>query len=499
MKPAPKRDPKILLVNAPHFRLFSPGVSYLQLGILSMAAVLRESGFDVSVYDPDFDPGFVRKSAYNIGYPPGYKEAYAKNLHDRAHPVWKDVRRTIGRADPDVVGISFTTFDCDSASEVAAIAKGINGDAVTVVGGHHVNALPGDAMRERLFDFGVLGEGELTMLELAKALRSGGRTDKIKGLAFRKGGRVRTTGRMPMIKDLDSLPFPARDLLLDAGKYPPHVMGSMITSRGCPYECGFCTTPPMYGRAIRMRSAENVFAEMKQVKSEFGTSFFTFHDDVCTFDRKRMSDLCDLIRKGRLDVMWTCVTRADLLDRGLVEKMKSAGCFGISIGAESGSQAILDSIPKRTDIGTLARTSEMVRGAGMNLHLFFTVGHADETEASMDETDRMIDELCPTTLNVSRVIPFPGTRTYYEAVKDGRFVRRNWHDYRMKLRNIGEAAFMKRLLGMRAQAHRKNLSGIRRTVADPRFIARYSKENIRSPRELLMYATEFIKTQLSAQ
>jgi radical SAM superfamily enzyme YgiQ (UPF0313 family) len=493
-----KNNLKILLVNAPHFRLFSKGASYLQLGILSIAAVLKNNNFEVSVYDSDFNARFVRKPAYGLGYPPNFFENYEKNLYNKKFFVWREIERTIDKINPNIVGITFTTFDYISALTVAKIVKKINNKIITVVGGHHVNALPTETMKEKFFDIGVLGEGEFTMLELVETLSKNKKINKIKGIIFRKSNRIFKTKPRLFINNLDKLPFPARELLINKGRYLPHIMGNMITSRGCPYNCDFCTTSPMYGNTIRLRSAENVFEEMKKVNSEYNTLFFTFHDDLFTFSKKRVNDLCDLIKKNKLDFMWTCITRADLLDRDIVEKMKSAGCYGISIGAETGSQELLNKMQKNIDIERLRRASKMIKDMGINLHLFFSVGHADETENSLKDTERMVKELDPDTLNVSLVNPFPGTRIYKNAIKEKRFAFKNWHDYSMKLKNVDEDTFKKYFIRMRAHVYRKNLIGIKKMITRPDFIIKFSKENIKSTKDLIIYATEFIKTQFES-
>jgi len=493
-----KDNTSILFINSPHFKLFSKGASYLQLGILSIAAVLKNNNFEVKVYDTDFNPRFVRKPAYNLGYPPKFSESYEKNLYDKNYFAWREIEKTVKKINPDIVGLSFTTFDYASAVSVAKIVKKVNNEAVVIVGGHHVNALPLETMKENFFDIGMIGEGELTMLELVKALSEGKRINKIRGIVFRKNNRIFKTNPRPLISCLDKMPFPARELLINNEKYSPHVMGNMITSRGCPYCCDFCTTPAMYGNTIRMRSAENVFKEMEEVNSEYNTLFFTFHDDLFTFDKKRVNDLCNLIKGNKLDVMWTCITRADLLDRGMLEKMKSAGCYSVSIGVESGSQEILNKIQKQINVNRLRQTSKMIKELDMNLHLFFSVGHADETEKSLRKTLRMIDELDPDTLNVSRANPFPGTKIYEDAIRENRFVFKNWHSYYMKLRKLDEDAFNKSVKGLYATIYKKNLNGIKKMITKPDFILKFCKENIKSPKDFILYASEFIKTQVES-
>lgn len=456
---------------------------------------MKDNNFEVNVYDPDFNQKFIRKPAYGLGYPRNFFELYEKNLKFKNHFVWKEIKRTVSKINPDIVGLTFTTFDYDSALNVAKIVKQINDEIITVVGGHHVNALPVETMKERFFDIGIVGEGEFTMLELVEALSKGKKVNKIRGIVWRKNKRIFKTKPRPLIKNLDALPFPARDLLINKGRYPPHVMGNMITSRGCPYSCNFCTTPVMYGNAIRLRSAKNVFGEMEKVNSDYNTLFFTFHDDLCTFNRRRIIELCNLIKENKLDVMWTCITRADLLDKDLIEKMKSAGCFGISIGVESGSQEILNKIQKQIDVDRLKQVSKMIKEMDINLHLFFSVGHADETENSLKMTERMINELNPDTLNVARVNPFPSTKIYKDAIKENRFVFKNWHDYHMRLMHLDDDTFRKHFLRMRSQVYRRNLFGIKKMITSPQFIHKFSKENISSPRDLILYATEFIKTQ----
>jgi radical SAM superfamily enzyme YgiQ (UPF0313 family) len=480
-------------MNAPHFKLFSKGSSYIPLGLLSIAAVLRDNNFNVAVYNPDFNKNFIRRSAHGVGHPPGSLQKYEKNLFDDKYFLWKEIERTITKINPEILGISFSTFDYDAAVKVAKICKSINKDIVVVIGGRHVTILPHETMKEDVFDVGAIGEGEYTMNELVRSILHNKKMHKVRGAIFKKSGRIYKTKPRPLIEDLNELPFPARDLLIDEKKYHPHTMGNMITSRGCPYNCNFCTTPKIYHHKIRFRNAKKVIDEIENVNSKYSTLFFTFQDDNFTFDKKRIFELCALIEQRNLGIMWTCITRVDMLNRELLRRMKLSGCYSISLGLESGSQYILDTIPKQISTDTIKKTVKIMKDIGINLHAFFTIGHVDETEESLKKTERLIKEINPDTMNIARVVPFPGTEIFYDLIKNNRLLFKDWRNYSIKLKFLSDNIFEKYDRRLKNIVYRQNLRGLLKTVTKKEFVNRFLKENINSPQKLFFYSAGLVE------
>jgi anaerobic magnesium-protoporphyrin IX monomethyl ester cyclase len=249
-----------------------------------------------------------------------------------------------------------------TASDVALTAKSISADITTVLIGLHPSVRPADCLANSNIDFVVVGEPELTVLELVGLFEQGNMAGlrKIDGIGFRTNGKFVITAPRTVIQDLDSLPFPARHLLpMDeyfAAVREAPLRGEIrkpwtivITSRGCPYGCVFCSIHNVMGKTWRGRSPENVVDEIEQLVHTYHIKQIDFNDDNMTIDKKRMENICDLIVKKRLDFEWYAPNgvRADTLDENLLKKMKESGCKKLRIAPESGVQRVVDQIIKK--------------------------------------------------------------------------------------------------------------------------------------------------------
>lgn len=344
-----------------------------------------------------------------------------------------------------IIEIPFSGWS-KTAFEVVEAVKAVNGEIVLVLMGQHPSARPEACLMDSNVDFVVIGEPENTILELADALELGKKNfSGVAGLGFRKEGEPFLTGKRAIIEDMDSLPFPARHLLPmkvynEAVKENP-LRGEiskpwtiMTTSRGCPYNCVFCTTCIVWGRTWRARSPKNVVDELEYVVKTFGVKQVDFYDENMTLDKKRMADICDLIVERGLQIEWFTPNgvRADTLDETLLRKMKRAGCKKIRVAPESGVQRVVDDvIGKNLDLKSVEQAVVLCKKVGVKVGCFFVLGLIGETKADIEETIKFaykLRGLGADSLIFSIAMPIYGT-ALYEQAKEGGYLREGFCDY----------------------------------------------------------------------
>jgi len=365
------------------------------LGIGYLGAVLEKAGFEVIILD--------------------------------APPLGWAIERIVCEAKkflPDCIGISVSTVDFNKVVRLAgALKKSLN--SPIIIGGPHVTALPDEAMEFSCFDIGVIGEGEETIVELIQVLIEKGDLRKVDGIVFREGKNLVRTAPRLYIKNLDSLPFPARHLMLPLSSYHPTPatykklpVGTMITSRGCPYRCSFCFRG-VFGSKWRFRSPENVVAEMEVLISRFGAAEIRLWDDTFNADPERVKAICRLIIKRGLRFPWTCLGRVNQVGRQMLTLMKKAGCWQISYGIESGNEEILASINKGITKKMVKKAVEATYQAGIQSLGFFILGLPGETEKTMEETIQFAKSLPLNAANFTIATPYPGTDLWFLAQERG--------------------------------------------------------------------------------
>jgi anaerobic magnesium-protoporphyrin IX monomethyl ester cyclase len=270
---------RILLVNPPFYRLMNSHFNGLSLGLSYIAAVLLKNGHEVKIYNADYESNESYATLREIFN--GYNN-YKKILFNLAHPVWIEVRDNIKKFAPDIIGITMLTGTYKSAENVGKIAKEFDPNIKVVVSGTHPTVLPEETVSNEYFDYVIRREGEYTFMDLANGIR----IKDIQGLTYvNKMGEIVNNLDREFIKDLDSLPFPGRDLYLNNPRYMDY--GYIMTGRGCPYECTFCASKKVWKGHVRFRSPENVVEEVKEVHNKYGTKFFYFVDDTFTLNKKR--------------------------------------------------------------------------------------------------------------------------------------------------------------------------------------------------------------------
>jgi len=382
------------------------------------------------------------------------EEKYPVSIVDAPALGWKNLRQSDGyyhlglkyegiikhvkRFAPDVIGITVHfSANLQSALEVASTIKNVDKDIITVLGGPHPSVRPTECLQNPNVDFVVIGEGEHTMLELVQTLeQEKNELKNVRGIGFKKDGKIILTSSRAMIKDLDSLPFPARHLLpmneyrnLANTKFTfdgiTKSWATMITSRGCPYRCVFCSIHIVMGRRWRPRSAVNVVDEIEQLVDTFHIKQIDFEDDNMTLDRKRMTRICDLIEKRGLDIQWVTRNgvRADTLDEELLRKMKKSGCKTLWISPESGVQHVVDKIiKKRLDLKKVEEVVILSKKLGINIGCFFVMGLIGETKEDIRATidfARKLRVLGADHCDFNIATPYYGTELYEQAKQKG--------------------------------------------------------------------------------
>ena len=337
---------------------------------------------------------------------------------------------------PDVVGITAQTAYVSEAAKIASMAKA-GSDAVTVVGGHHPSALPEKTLEQfDAFDFGVIGEGERTLCDLASAIQKNAGIQKVRGIARREDGRIVMNEPQPPILNLDSLPFPDRGKI-DPGRYLPSLNDyirlpatNILGTRGCPYHCTFCsrTGTRTFGR-VRFRSAENIFEEVVECKTRYGISDFWFVDDTFTFNRKRVMAFCELLLRHGIRDNWACYSCPSEVDPELLRIMKKAGCFLIKYGIESGSEEILKQMEKTCTLSNSLNAIKWTRQAGIESFGGFIIGLPGETEQLIDRTIDFAIQTSPDICSFASCALFPGSDLFERLEAEGKIKHYDWDRY----------------------------------------------------------------------
>ena len=339
--------------------------------------------------------------------------------------------REIMRGSPDAVGLSITSFTLANAEAMARSIKRASPQTLVFVGGPHASLFPREVLACDSFDAAVIGEGEITAPEYLKSAVSRDESElaKVNGLAFKnKKDQIFVNEPRPYIKDLDALPFPARDLL-PVREYPEYKFSTALrapvltscTSRGCPYNCLYCSSPSIWGRTWRALSAKRMADEAEMLQRDYGMRSIKYHEDHFTFNRQRVFDFCAEVRKRKLDFAWQCESRVNMIDEKLLSEMRDAGCEIIWFGIESGTQKILDFYRKGTNIALIKNAVAAAHKAGLKPMGSFIIGAPPETVEEMEQTIEFGLSLGLEDVYFNILVAFPGS-DLYDYVKKNNFV-----------------------------------------------------------------------------
>jgi radical SAM superfamily enzyme YgiQ (UPF0313 family) len=392
---------KVLLINPPYVnsKYKFIGLVAPPLGIAYIAAVLEEGGVDVKIID-----------------------AAALEME------WDTLKKEIENYSPDVVAITALTPTINKALKTAKITKKTCPNANIVMGGYHPTFTYTELLKNDFIDIVILGEGEYTMLELVKTLEKGGDLKEVKGIACKDF----TTPPRDIIKDIDSLPFPARHLLpMDEYKVLNIKLptGTLISGRGCPFNCSFCASSAMHGRKMRFRSAQNIVDEIEHLISDYDAEMIAFMDDTFTLRPERVIEICDEIKKRDLDFFWGCTARVDTVSKSLLKKMREAGCITIFYGVESADQQLLDGMNKKISVDKIRNAFKLTKEADMRTIASVAIGMPGDTKENIEKTINFVKDLDASYAIFSLATPYPGTAFYNEARANDLIKVNDWSKY----------------------------------------------------------------------
>lgn len=368
----------------------------MPLGILYVAAVMRQAGHQVQVFDPFFgDKKFIRQ---------------------------------VVKFKPDLIGLSILTATYDTARKLVVTFRRQLPKTLICAGGVHPTILPQQTLKELNLDFVVYGEGEYTLREACQRLANGRTLANVKGVVYKNDGRIITNSPRELIANLDELPFPARDLL-EAENYliPPGYIRSyllartltMYTSRGCPGNCTFCSSHLLFGRFTRRRSVGNVLEELKLIKDKYRLDGVYFMDDTFNVDQKWVGEFCRQKRQQKINIIWGCQTRVNTVNSRILNKMRQAGCVQVDFGVESGSDKVLAAYKKGQTAKMIKKAFRLAKKAKLRTFATLMIGSPVEKNADIKKSEKLLKEIAPDYTHISFCTPLPGTELYQQAVKMG--------------------------------------------------------------------------------
>lgn len=403
---------------------------YPPLGTIYAASVMREAGFSVSLFDVAFveRPEEIlpimdtEKPRYLVIYDDGFNYLTKMCLTNMRHAAWKMGKMAQER------GIKVIVCSSDSTD-------------------HYEKYLENGA------DFIIKGEGELTLKELIETLESGSTDyDSVQGLSYRKEGEPVNTPKRRVNRDLDSLPPPAWDLI-DIAPYKAawanhgHFSLNLATTRGCPYKCNWCAKP-IYGNRYNSRSPEQVVDEIAFLLDRFQPDHFWMCDDIFGLKPGWVQRFNELVQERNLSFSYMIQSRVDLLlQDDTIDALSKSGCDTVWLGAESGSQKILDAMDKGTKVEQIYEARRKLKKHGVKVAFFLQFGYLGETQEDIDLTFKMLGDLLPDDIGVSVAYPLPGTK-FYDMVKDDLADKANWTDsdeLALMFRNTYSPSYYKRL------------------------------------------------------
>ena len=372
---------------------------------------------------------FARMLPVGLGYIQATlrEDGVESALANLSRVSWDQTRRLLERERPDVLGLTMYTFNRHPSLRLASLARRANPACVVVAGGPHATHVGASLLRACSDLTAIaLGEGELTMRDLVRAMRDGTPLSEVAGLLVRgPSGEPVPTAPRPVAPVLDALPWPGRH---HSGHHldVESETSFLITSRGCPARCTFCNTPDFWGTRMRFRSPAHMLEEMRWLRENLGSLSFNIRDDTFTVNKRRVVEFCERLVEARLDVRWGCQSRVNAIDEERLAWMRRAGCDYIQYGIESGSERLLQRLAKDITLDEIRAAAAATRRVGMGLSIYLISGIPGETARDHEETEALLREILPHDGIVAPLAVFPGTHLYEEMKRDGAMRDEDW-------------------------------------------------------------------------
>lgn len=406
---------KILLI-APPFNLFKDLVNnFFPIGLAYLAANIKQLGHEVKIFEAD---SFSQIASLDFADEYRRNDLYKAAINDLTQPAWQQIRHLLAQFRPELVGITSMTPHIASALNVATLCKEYNPDLPVVLGGPHPTVSPEQCIAQPAIDYVVRGEGEIAFRELVQAIDAHGQgMSHIQGLSYKHDGQIIHNPDSKFIQDLENLPFPAREDLMNPQNYTSEDMGVILTSRGCPFHCTYCYHP--WRGNVHFRSIDNVIEEIKLVKKDYGTIQFAIKDDTFTVNRKHVTEFCEKMIRENLNINWDCTTRVDCIDNELLTLMIRAGCNVVKVGVETGSQKILKEIEKGITFDQIRQAARLFNKHNIFWSAYFMMGLPQETEEDILQTYKFLREINPFYASLGVYEPFRHTKLFDLGVEMG--------------------------------------------------------------------------------
>ena len=407
----PRTPGRVLLVIPSQFNVYGVSIkpAYPALGVLGVGAILEKAGHYCEIIDVDADDADL-----------------------------ETILRRLEVGQFDVLGLTAVTPTYGNAVEIAGAAKARCPQVTTVLGGIHATVDPIECAKEAALDFIVVGEAEVTAVELIDAIvRKADDFSGIKGLVYRDHtGEIFSSGARALMPDLDEYPYPAVHLIKDLNKYAPaHAtvlpVAPIMVSRGCPGQCTYCQTKNIFGRRTRFRSPQNVIGEIRRLVSEYGVREIHFLDDVITANRKFVREFCALLKKEpyQLHLEVANGLRADMVNEEILTALKDVGLRNVGFGIESGNDRVLTLVKKGITKDQVRKAVRIAKHIGLETWGFFLFGLPGDNEESIRDTIDFAIELDPKYAKFLFLKPFPGSEVYYQLDEKGLIDSRDYSQY----------------------------------------------------------------------
>lgn len=454
---------KILLLNPPYNRVLyqqnKPISVQPPIGLAYLASSLQANNINVKILDAN---------ALHLTLPETVEKIIASK--------------------PDIIGITATTPVIPLVYSIANEVKKLNQGIKIIVGGPHVTFLDTQTLKEcPAIDIIIRGESELTIVNLIKNINA---IERVNGITYRQENNIIKNPDQELIKNLDTIPFPAYDLL-PRKKYKPgpflniglrsQKFARIMSSRGCPNRCTYCSSAHFW-KILRLRSPENIIQEITYLKNKYGFKHFNFLDDTFTITKERVTTICQKLLANDLKIHWTCFARVNTLDFETLKIMKKAGCFGIAYGIESGDEKILARIKKNINLDQARKIIKLTKKLGIKTEAYFMIGLPGETEETIKKTIGLAVEISPDFAFFSITTPFPGTEMYDELKKQNLIKDTDWQNYGLHSR------FVLRTNNLTPeQLNRYYHQAIKKFYLRPKYIFDVIKRIITHPKEIKGY------------
>lgn len=414
---------KILLINPATRRYkkengeLSCKNATMPLGIAFIASFIKNKGYEVDILDVTVE---------------GYENEREIDKNNIRYGLSAgEIKDRIEQYNPDVIGITcIQSMRFYEAKEICRIAKSINKGVITVMGGSHVTGVPEECLKDENLDFVVIGEGEIVFHNLLKAIESKGSFKNIKGLGYRDNNRIIINKGREWIKDLDSIPMPAWNLLpmekyFDIGIGPSQKKlnryALLVTSRGCPHRCYYCPSLKCWGSVYRALSPERVIKEIMFLYHKYGVDSILFEEHNFITNKNRVLKICDLIKKSGLKLKWSAPNGIEVncLDYDYILQIAQAGCEMLHLAIETTTKKVYEKLDKSIDYEHVRNVIKWARNLDLKVTLLFMIGFPEETKKDIENTIEYATSLNADYVHFFIATPLPGTVFFEESISNG--------------------------------------------------------------------------------